>query len=81
MAWIETVSDVEATGTLAQFYAEACRRAGRVFNILRLQSINTAVLEASTQLYLSIMHGDSPLTRAQREMLAVIVSRSNNCHY
>jgi AhpD family alkylhydroperoxidase len=27
------------------------------------------------------MHGPSPLSRAQREMLAVVVSRANDCHY
>lgn len=34
----------------------------------------------STALYGTLMHGGSPLTRAQREMLAVVVSRANDCH-
>jgi len=28
-----------------------------------------------------VMMGDSPLTRSQREMLAVVVSTENNCTY
>ena len=32
-------------------------------------------------LYTAVMHGESPLTRGQREMLAVVVSRANECHY
>jgi AhpD family alkylhydroperoxidase len=27
------------------------------------------------------MHGPSELTRAQREMIAVVVSAENECHY
>ena len=32
-------------------------------------------------LYIALMFGESPLTRAQRELLAVVVSRSNDCRY
>ncbi len=81
MAWIETISDEAARDSLARIYGTARERAGRVYNILRLQSLNPAVLEASIQQYLAIMFGESPLTRAQREMLAVVVSRANHCHY
>jgi len=81
MAWIQTVDEEQATGHLAEIYAAAVRRAGKVFNILRVQSLNPAVLEASIGLYKALMHGESPLSRAQREMLAVVVSAENRCHY
>lgn len=32
-------------------------------------------------LYMTIMFGKSPLKRVQREMMAVVVSSSNNCDY
>ncbi len=32
-------------------------------------------------LYVATMHQPSPLTRAQREMLAVVVSKADACHY
>ncbi|MCK4980999.1 MAG: carboxymuconolactone decarboxylase family protein [Candidatus Delongbacteria bacterium] len=32
-------------------------------------------------LYLEIMRKRSPLSRAQREMMAVVVSLINECHY
>jgi len=35
----------------------------------------------SIRLYSTIMFGDSPLTRAQREMIAVVTSEVNECHY
>lgn len=81
MAFIKTLSETEATGELADIYQSASRRAGRVFNILKIQSQNPAALQGMLHLYLATMHGPSPLTRAQREMLAVVVSRDNECHY
>lgn len=81
MAWIRLIDETNADGLLARIYQEAVRRAGRVFNILKLQSNNPPALSGSIDLYLAIMHGESPLSRAQREMLAVVVSRANGCHY
>ena len=81
MAWIKTVAPDEARGLLATIYKTARARAGRVFGILRLQSVNPPVLRAGVGLYREIMHADSPLSRAQREMIAVVVSRANQCHY
>lgn len=82
MAWIRTVPPEEATGLLARLYREAIDRAGKVFHVLRLQSPRPEVLEASTALYAEVMRSDrSPLTRAQREMIATAVSRANRCFY
>jgi alkylhydroperoxidase family enzyme len=81
MAWIETVAPEQAEGLLAGIYKAAVKRAGQVFNILRLQSLNPPVLRAGIGLYREAMHGESPLSRAQREMIATVVSRANDCHY
>ena len=81
MAWIKTVSDSEATGRLAKIYHAVVVRAGRVFNIVRGMSLNPVILQSSLGIYQAIMFRDSPLSRAQRELLAVVVSKSNNCHY
>jgi uncharacterized peroxidase-related enzyme len=82
MAWIETVPPEEATGTLKRLYAEAVRRAGKVYNVIRLQSPRPHVLRASIQLYQQIMHSpESGLSRAEREMIATTVSRVNGCFY
>ena len=81
MAHIRLTSDDEATGRLAECFAAARARAGRVYNIVRTMSPNPAILDASMALYIATMKGPSPLSRAQREMLAVVVSRANDCHY
>ncbi len=33
------------------------------------------------RMYVAIMHGPSPLTRVEREAIAVTVSRVNECFY
>ena len=81
MAWIKTFEVGEASGALAEIYDAAVKRAGRVYNILSIQSQNAAALQAMLDLYAATVRGESPLTRAQREMLAVVVSRANHCHY
>jgi putative ABC transport system ATP-binding protein len=43
-------------------------------NILASHSLNEAALEAHVQLYRTIMFGDSPLSRPEREAIAVAVS-------
>jgi alkylhydroperoxidase family enzyme len=82
MAWIKTVPVAEATGLLGRLYDEAMRRAGKVFNIIRIQSPRPRVLRNSTMLYHEVMFAEeNGLTRAQRELIATVVSRANDCHY
>lgn len=46
-----------------------------------IQSLNPDALETHLDMYMSIMFGKSPLKRATREMIAVVVSCANNCEY
>jgi alkylhydroperoxidase family enzyme len=46
-----------------------------------VQSLNPESLRASMQLYLATMYGRSGLSRAEREMLATVVSWANHCFY
>ncbi len=50
-------------------------------NILASHSLNPDALRAHVELYRTIMFGASPLTRPEREAIAVAVSAANNCHY
>lgn len=81
MSWIRTIALADATGKLRELYDAAVKRAGRVFGILRVQSLAPETLDASTAMYRTIMFGPSPLSRRQREMLAVVTSRANDCFY
>jgi alkylhydroperoxidase family enzyme len=81
VAHIRQIPPDEATGLLKRIYDEAIARAGKVFGILRIQSLNAGALEASMGMYKALMFGPSPLSRARREMLATVVSRANDCFY
>jgi len=81
MAWIRTVAPEDATGLLKTLYDEAVKRAGKVYQIVRLMSASPEVLRASMGLYLASVRGPSPLPRTVREMIAVVVSKTNRCHY
>ena len=71
----------EATGELRLEYDAAIARAGKVFNIVKAMSLSPSVLARSIELYREIMFGDSELSRTDRELLATVVSRTNDCHY
>lgn len=81
MPWISLAPIAEAAGLLKAEYDAAIARAGRVWQIVQIQSLNPPAMKASMSLYATLMRGPSPLSRAQREMLAVVVSRTNDCHY
>jgi alkylhydroperoxidase family enzyme len=44
-------------------------------------SVNPHVLRSSMEQYGTIMHGDSPLSRVQRELMATVVAVELDCHY
>jgi len=81
MPWIRTISVGDAEGELKEQYDAAVRRAGRVYGIVRTMSLAPAILEASMDLYRAIMFAAQGLSRRQREMVAVVVSRANQCRY
>jgi hypothetical protein len=81
MAHIHVLEYHETEGVARREYDAALRRAGRIWNIVSIQCQLPEVMRDSLRLYQSIMFGPSPLTRAQREMLAVVTSSVNDCHY
>ena len=81
MPYIRVIPIEEATGLLKRLYDNAIRRAGKIWNIVSIQSQLPEVMRDSIRLYSSIMFGPSPLTRAQREMIAAVTSTVNDCHY
>jgi uncharacterized peroxidase-related enzyme len=81
MAHLRLIEVDEATGALRQEYDAAIGRAGKVFNIVKAMSLRPSVLRRSMELYKGIMFGSSGLSRQERELLATVVSRENDCHY
>lgn len=82
MAWIRTVADTETEGRIGKTYRAAIARAGRVFGIIKLMSIQPEVLDASMAFYAATTTDPrSPLPRWFRELIAVKVSAANDCFY
>jgi alkylhydroperoxidase family enzyme len=81
VAHLRLINVEEATGLLKDEYDAAVGRAGKVFNIVKSMSLRPGVLKRSMDLYKEIMFGRSGLSRQERELLAVVVSRQNDCHY
>ncbi|MBX0329451.1 carboxymuconolactone decarboxylase family protein [Oscillochloris sp. ZM17-4] len=50
-------------------------------NIIQIHSAHPATMRHHYDLYVELMHRRSPLTRVQREMIAVTISALNHCHY
>ena len=81
MAYIRYIPENEATPELKTLYDRYRDPAGHVDNILRIHGHNPPSLEAHYVLYATLMRGKSDLTRVQREMIALVVSAINECHY
>ncbi len=81
MPHIEEIQPDQAVGATKREYDKALRRAGRIWNIVSIMSQNGETMRDSMRFYGTIMFGDSPLSRAQREMIAVVTSQANGCVY
>lgn len=81
MAHIPYVPEAEAQGLLAELYRAYADPEGVVDNVLRIHSLNPRSMRDHVQLYSHLMRGPSPLSKVQREMLAVTVSAENHCFY
>lgn len=82
MAWIETVDDDDASDELRELYEESRDpETGRVDHILAVHSLSPGSLAAHLALYRSAMRGSRGLRKVDREMIAMVVSGLNGCHY
>jgi len=80
MAWIRMIDEDKASGQLKTYY-EKYGDAEGVDNILKIHSLNPESLRGHYELYRHLMFGKSGLSRVQREMIGVVVSKLNDCHY
>jgi uncharacterized peroxidase-related enzyme len=81
MSWIDEIAPHEAEGVLKEMYGELTRKRGKVANILQVHSLRPSALHAHLGLYMDLMFARGGLSRRQRELIAVIVSRANACEY
>lgn len=50
-------------------------------NIIQIHGVHSRTMRQHFELYRELMYSRGPLSRIQREMIAVVVSAANECHY
>lgn len=82
MPWIEAPHEDEWDGELADLKGEVTDPAhDRVDWIMRIHALDAGSLDAHNVLYRQAMKGTKTLRKVEREMIAVVVSQANDCHY
>ena len=84
MTWVKTFDEKEATGQLAEAYAEVMQHplaGGRIPNVIKCMSLRPEALLGVWRMNMGITFGASTLGRAREEMIATAVSALNHCHY
>mgnify|MGYP003926832717 CR=1 FL=1 len=76
------VPEAEWNGELAPLRAAAAdQETGKVDHILGVHSLHPEGLAAHLAVYRAAMKSTPGLRKVDREMIAVVVSRINECHY
>ncbi len=82
MAWIDAPHEDDWEDELAQLKSGVLDPTyGRVDWIMRIHALDAGSLAAHNALYRQAMRSTATLRRVEREMIAVVVSRVNDCHY
>jgi len=81
MTWTKCIDPKKATGRTKEVYERIMKDRGHIANIFLAQSLEPEVLEHHLGLYVSLMIEPGPLSREEREMIAVIVSAANRSAY
>jgi uncharacterized peroxidase-related enzyme len=81
MARIKVIEYKEAEGRLKEIYDNLINKRGKLAEVHTIQSLRPESIVKHIDLYLEIMFTKSELSRAEREMMAVVVSKYNGCEY
>lgn len=83
MTWLPLTSPADAPAALRAIYERIGSRssAGRVAHLWQAQGREPAALAATFELYRALMDDPAPLTPAQAELIALVVSATNGCAY
>jgi len=81
MPRINVIDYPESNGRLREIYDQLLEKRGKLADVHKIQSLRPESIVHHMDLYLEIMFSRSPLSRAEREMMAVVVSVANGCIY
>ena len=81
MAFIRTVPYDEAAENVKEGYDAILRHNLRIPNLHAVSGIRPAIMETLATHLRTVMDSRSGLTRAEKEMIATVVSAMNKCQY
>ena len=81
MAFISYISFNNASDRLKRLYKLWVEPDGALDNIVKITGHNPGALEYRMKCYKVVMNGPSSLSRWHRELIAIVVSGINHCHY
>lgn len=81
MARIKVIQPEDAGEVLKEVYDELLQKRGQLSEVLKVQSLHPSSLKSHVAFYLDIMFSKTALSRAEKEMIAVVVSLANGCIY
>jgi len=80
-SWLRVPPEEDAPTEVKALFEKANEKLGFLPNVLRVYALRPRHLELWNTFYDELMRGESTLTKVQREMIAVVVSTVNRCHY
>ncbi len=81
ITWLRVPGEEELPQDVLDLWAPSLEKLGFVPNVLRTYALRPSHLLLWTAWFDEVMKGESGLTKAEREMIAVVVSVANDCAY
>jgi len=81
IARLHVPDEEDVPDEVKELWAKPLEKLGFVPNVLRVFALRPQHLLAWWGYYDELLRGESGLTKVQREMIAVVVSATNRCHY
>ena len=81
LSWIRVPLETDVPSNVKDLWAKPLEKLGFVPNVMRALALRPAHLVGWWSYYDELMRGESGLSKAEREMIAVVVSAANRCHY
>lgn len=81
MPRIKIIQLEEAALPLKELYDKFVHKRGCLSEVLKIQSLHPESIRSQAAFYMDIMFSKTALLRAEKEMIAVVVSVTNGCLY
>ncbi|MCH8989594.1 MAG: carboxymuconolactone decarboxylase family protein [Chloroflexi bacterium] len=81
MPYVRTIPYDEANGELKDVYDNMIKGRGNISNVQAVSSLRPHIMKTLMGHVASVMFSESGVSRAEREMVAAVVSATNKCQY